>query len=141
MTAPLQELIGKLEAATGPDRELDCRIEAVMKPGWSAQLVDYTTGPSTQQTMTSWAVAKDGTWYHAPRFTSSVDEALKLVPEGFAYKLEGWMAFTASVFVPEKSYVTAHVKSGMALALCIAALKARDALTPTQPTPHRKDER
>lgn len=137
-----QELIGRLEAATGPDRELDCRISALLKPGRRATLLTYSTGPSSEQT--SWVVelSDRSTHFHPERYTSSIDTALTLVPEtanchGYELSIPCVDAFISRNDVKSGHWlVTATHKTSPAIALCIAALKAH-----TAPGPARSKEK
>lgn len=109
------ELVAALEAATGPSRELDARIwlEAVEKPRPGDKL------------------DKDiiGRW---PHYTASLDAALTLVPEGYTRSLYfggNWPA-EAKLWrhhdYSGQQDIEAEAKT-IALALCIAALRARGA--------------
>ncbi len=71
----VKELIAKLEAASGPDRVLEQDIwhalglcQKIVINGEPAGCADY----------------------HAPHFTSSIDAAVSLVPEGWSYAIEPW---------------------------------------------------
>lgn len=121
------ELIARLEAATGPDRELDSRI-------WA----DVNSQPLYQYDSPEYGTVRayEGGWIDprlnpnvsmiSPRYTASIDDALMLVP----YNMD-WEIKTA----PDRRSVIARVVSmettyraesaTPALALCIAALKAR----------------
>ena len=128
---PNDELIARLEAATGPCRELDAAI--ALAKGW----IQY--GPN-------WFTPPNLTVKHhkseLPRYTASIDAALTLVPANALWGVKalwdqgpdangGPKAYRGSVDVYE-------VRDGLfwkdnhlslaptpALAICIAALKAR----------------
>jgi len=106
------ELIAKLEAAEGPSRELDAEIDILaLESGWREER--YMTPDTT------------------PHYTSSIDAALTLVPEGLRWRVS---------YVPVHQFASASVADGSILspntkewegkhttpasALCIAALKA-----------------
>ena len=108
-------LIAKLEAAEGPSRELDNEIYThvlkthVIKPGERPLTSDRE---------------------YTPQYTFSLDAAVSLVPEGEQYCL-GCLSDTR---VPVRGVSRYHAWVGAqktiyaptpALALCIAALKAR----------------
>jgi len=107
--AEIAELIERLEKATGPDHGLDREIESYF---WDSPHPQWKSDAGL------------------PRYTSSIDAALTLVPEGWR---------TASV---EERFVGGEwlwslkscgvyawgVHRCTAIALCIAALKARAAL-------------
>jgi hypothetical protein len=103
-----QELIARLEAATGPDRELDAAI-------WQAcQHADW-----------KWQHER----YEAPAYTASIDAALtlcggesglgSLIAGNFPDGSRGWVARVRS---PETADGEGRTP---ALAICIAALRAR----------------
>lgn len=118
------ELIARLEAATGPDRELDRAI--AMSLGWRHDPHDGPYGTWT---------APDGTRHTTfNEWTASIDAALTLVPEGM-----DWLICSRRRNFRDGYYV--HIMDGdvnrdghsageawhlaPAVALCIAALKAR----------------
>lgn len=118
----MADLIARLEAATGADRELDAEI--ALEAGW-IQVGEAGT----------WALPGEPDIYapSCPRFTASVDAALTLVPEGWLWRL-GFNGtehcFTAHppmamLKTPEWNYVEDKHKID-ALAICLAALRARE---------------
>lgn len=107
----MSDLIERLEAATGPLFVLDEEIHALLP-------VPKLIIP--------------------PAYTASIDAALTLVPEGWeGVSLDqGWRCDKgpggASAYLAEKQYgdclrTRAEHDSSMPLAICIAALKAREA--------------
>lgn len=97
------ELIERLEKATGPDRELDIAI--------CAALGKTRLDPGFQT---------------APAYTDSLDAALTLVPEGLGWIIsrhDNGGAYWAEVGDEPWQYTGATP----AIALCIPALKARSA--------------
>lgn len=96
------DLITRLEAATGPSRELDAEIVRLINP------------QATRLT-------------RAPFYTGSLDAALTLVPEGRYVKMQiNRRRTTAWAWVEFDDGETVAC-ADPALALCIAALKARSA--------------
>lgn len=91
----MRDLIARLEAATGPDRELDAEI---------ADAVEF-----------------DPTCLHSPAYTASIDAAMTLVPPdtGIWGVAKLGDQYTAHAGNPD------HEGATPALALCIAALRAR----------------
>lgn len=117
----MTDLITRLQAAEGPSRELDAEI-ALMR-GWTA-FSDYWLSPSGRQRQ-----------FHPPSFTSSIDAALTLVPEGFGCTLHIPPRFDGAKnqhCVLERwddgDEISATNCATPALALCIAALRARGAV-------------
>ena len=132
------DLIKRLENATGSDRELDVAIfEAVLL---DAEMKQYDAE--------SWFCESGGHSYgfntrgdpiviwrgEIPRLTASIDAALTLVPEGWAvYEMgqttrrvsDGWYVMLMGT---EKSGEASSSHKFFAIALCIAALRARAAI-------------
>lgn len=110
MNNDLETTLARLEAATGPDRELDIAI-------W-------------RNVMGGHPVAFPMPWEY--RYTASIDAALTLVPEGGSFQMLGKRTMPemggydwyAEVWYPGR---TAHRGKGRTTALAIveAALKAR----------------
>jgi hypothetical protein len=132
------ELIARLEKATGPSRELDAAIFIKVTPGVKeAGRIDV----DKDRGVVGWW-PKDAPYQSArdvPAYTASLDAAMTLVPEGWS-----WCVFSEVRMGPELVRIgLAKVEtfarcfgSGKgftcpaatpALALCIAALKARSA--------------
>lgn len=136
MTKNVTDLIERLEKATGPDRELDGDIAAALKlhpKGWRR-------GVKEASATASWWSKDDRDRYDAPPVTKSIDAALTLVLEGWSWNVTGGdlsaegkpYACIASKDViggPEPWLEERDVKeataSTPAIALCIAALRAR----------------
>jgi hypothetical protein len=124
MTDPT--LIADLEAATGPSRELDARIHRAVTP----ELADTLTGGETGSPGTGWLVGGDHAQpTEAPPYMASLDAAVSLVPEGMDWRTgfdnEG-PGRRGSAFVRPPGQTTGWAFGATpALALCIAALKAR----------------
>ncbi len=136
MTADLDALIAKLEAATGPSKELDRAIaDAVMERD------DRPCGEEEQEDGTwrtvyvPWYVLNGYATTFPPEFTRSLDAALMLVPADAFWRVghdgEGPNPgdFRADVLLPmpaeRRSFASNGVAPTPALALCIAALEAR----------------
>ena len=131
----MSDLITRLEAATGPDRELDAAI-------FTAVYHDKVPSPIVESGY-GWRYDK-GHWWLAtgedartppkcvfpPRFTASIDAALTLVPEGWRWHSYHWRRKDEpkimSLVTNEPHVGIAHGKAATpALAICIAALRAR----------------
>ena len=100
----MDELIARIEAASGGSRELD----------WEIHLRDGLDGV--------------GAYGAHPYYTSSIDAALTLVPDGFDWTLghtNGGLTIHAEVGGRGDEYL--RFGATPALALCAAALRARAA--------------
>lgn len=118
------ELIAALEGATGPSRELEAAIALAL--GWERIHPCRTVGNTG-----AWRTPGGHLVYDFPAYTASLDAALTLVPEGW-----GWSADCTS---PKPYFRLWLYENGPscqdqdaegatpAIALCIAALKARAA--------------
>lgn len=110
MNRELEALAERCEKAAGPDREFDAEI---------AQAIGV--GP------TGFAQAKGKHWVTWPAYTSSLDAALELVPEGLGWTLysDGYAGVgpITDDEIPQPEIIAATP----ALALCAAALRARAA--------------
>lgn len=126
----LDSLIQRLEKAEGPSRELDAAIFVGVHEGY--RLGKNSLGGSI--------VLFDGfSWQldeTVPDYSSSIDAALTLVPDGWAfYRLDqyhdkinpawGWGAHLRCYSRPDAGRAIGETRHGMALALVIAALRAR----------------
>jgi hypothetical protein len=144
----LNEIIERLEKATGPDRELDarvcasvckvedfgpftlaegCRAEFEPQDDGSVKLFIYGPGDAGPN-----YVARE----RSLKFTSSVDAALQLVPEGWIWEVTSASAY--SIWRGQRDPKNDDFMSGLAkspaIALCIAALRARASRdTPSSP--------
>lgn len=145
----VQELIARLEAADGPDRELDVAITEAI--GLRKSSIDGTL---------FWFGPEDGyeVGFMTPSFTASIGDALWMVPEGHSIHmnlrtrqkyqplLSNWACVAPyGLGGPQSAQKRRHLEahhSVEAIALCIAALKARQAqadaparsIKPTSPT-------
>lgn len=122
----MTELIKRLEAATGPSRELDADIARA-------------TGLQVKKgQLGGWVYIAEGRtgWELLPYFTESVDAALTLVPEGWSSSLNIYpVQVKPTPIWKAASHVNPNDGSGRSgylgdsatppIALCIAALKAR----------------
>lgn len=115
----MKDLILRLEKATGPDREIDLAIGhwlwRITNAGKPWECFDYgTDGPNR-------------------KFTNSIDAALTLVPEGHvvsirSYSDGSWRASVRNLSDVAGQSMLGGEKPIAAIALCIAALKARLAM-------------
>lgn len=108
MTDTPQDLIKRLEAATGEDRELDAEIARFI-----------------------------GARHRLPNYTGSVDDAMGLVPEGTRWDISGphgdsvkadadsYTARLCPLYIYDKRHTEGYAPTP-ALAMTIAAMKALD---------------
>lgn len=121
MAADLNALIARLEAAEGPSRELDARIQCHFE-GFN---YDRLIGGAE-------VIARD---IDAPLYTVSIDIALTLVPDGMTYAVCGYSADAGMAIakVGPRDANAADIPWSRhpvdAIALCIASLKARAKLS------------
>ncbi len=126
----MEELIATLERAEEGSRELDAEIEALLT-GW---VPAHLCSDNTRRSYGVGGLHRldDGSnlmvvdFKHAPHYTTSSDAALTLVPEGFDWDI----CFRGggnrrSYFATVGVYKSGDPRPTPALALCIAALKAR----------------
>lgn len=114
MTEEQSALIARIEAATGQDDAIDLAIAT-----WcfnNGGMLDVTYDPQL------WIIRCGG------EFTGSVDWAIRLVPAdywwGIIMRSAENSGFSAAVLPPDTAMVW-HVGATPALALCLAALRAR----------------
>jgi hypothetical protein len=136
MSDNLAALIERLEKATGPDRDLDTAIhegaiglrmyESVHRYGDGTVVLRYYPGPP------------EPTYHVLPRYTASIDAALTLVPEHYSYELVQsaveppafararlWDWRRSPVFSDPENEWKSEGSRPLAIAICIAALRAR----------------
>ncbi len=109
----IDDLITRLEAATGPDRKLDHDIWFLMDQPLDDHAVDCPL-----------------------RYTESLDAALTLVPEGMGWGVkfdnQGHFAWVSGDIARNGQTVAVRYGWNAPLALCIASLKARALETNSQ---------
>ena len=119
----MTDLIARLEKLTGPDREVDAEIFAEITGNVRSQDYWRFTGLRTKGEADDVAFSAYCK-YRALRYTASLDAALSLVPEGWEWELS-WLAGVAAAKIGDPLlYLEGEAKTP-AIALCIAALKAR----------------
>lgn len=131
------ELIKRLEAATGPDRDLDAHI---------ARHVGFVFHTN----LNCWLPPRGfSTSFGLLHFTSSIDSALTLVPEGWTQGRLAWPGYDHGILKgTARAEIHHEMSSGggpkriafgasLPIALCIAALKAR---SHQRPEPSRPGE-
>lgn len=111
------ELAERVEAASGPDRELDALIHEVF--GLPFEMEYWSEADTTPQRNLS----------KVPHYTASLDAAMTLVPDGWNWGVwmrHDWREQNAQVWHPARDASTLHGYAATpALALCAASLRAR----------------
>ena len=146
MLADMKDLIARLEAAEGPDRELDVRIWLAL---FDKQIMVDGGGYGPKATEPKYKSARElwtDHWPHwankhdvdavalsldAPKYTASIGAALALKPSwanchGYDAIPGKCSAYFSLNHVPTGHKIVEGHAATPALALCIAALKARD---------------
>jgi hypothetical protein len=116
----MDELIKRLEAATGPDRELDNLI--TLAAGYTIAQKCMPHAPDTYYTPKKKYIGV------AQRFTESIDAALTLVPEGWTRAVDATApecGIEVRLFSPDDTDEAIGDHANEAVAACIAALRAR----------------
>ena len=144
----LDKLIARLEAASEGSRELDGMIAASLTPEGFNYWRDHEIGKAGRKIGADARCEKEPdpsfTWAYfadrsvdAPAYTTSLDAAMALVPEGWAINLhyfpetgdnppgKYWNAAANIWFVEDRNRRFRQDGHTMPLALCIAALRAR----------------
>ncbi len=109
----MRDLIARLESATGPDRKLDAAIRETVGLVWREDFYVWS---------------QTGSRYRGQvNFTASLDAALMLVPAGHVVDLGRYADGSAdcAVYASEREPYDIAGAETPALALCIAALRAR----------------
>lgn len=119
----LMELAAKIEAAAGPDRELDKAIALALFDREEADVPGFIHAGAREAYVDLLERTVTGA-----RFTASLDAAMTLVPEaaGFSVQHMGHPCL-AFVQMPGHAEVSSDAATP-ALALCAAALRARAAI-------------
>ncbi len=145
-----QQIIARLEAAEAGGREFDaaigaaCRVLPDSRESWMEH-EDWGFAPYSEYKLGQVALThfdgRVGAHWAAPHFTTSIDAALTLVPEGWIWTLamvggraEARLLAGDTISKCELAYAPTP-----ALALCIAALKARQP-PPENASPNRTEE-
>lgn len=109
----------KLAAAVGPDRELEQDIWHALGLCQPVRINGEVAGCAD---------------YHAPRYTTSIDAALMLVPEGRTWNLGRWIGLMNGVSDSTVYWFDFHGSEEQQarcptapLAICLAAIRARRA--------------
>lgn len=129
MTNETQALAARVEAAEGPSRELDAEICAHILRSASDQFglgctfeVQQSSTDETSWSVVTYANVQKSDRQSPPAYTSSLDAAMTLVPEGRSATISIRKPAAACIDGPRQNWCYANTP---ALALCAAALRAR----------------
>lgn len=113
-------LIERLEAASYPSRELDADVY---------EALGYMVKRAPQyRRQIAWQYRKDGTrWESMRRLTASLDDALSMVPNGWAWTAHSTGTVTLAKGLARRPIVNGFSTATPALGACAAVLKARAA--------------
>lgn len=135
--AELRALAEEVEGLSGPDREMDVRIEVALGAARYGSSVAFPHVVECDDG-TGWRLVRD-----ARPYTASIDAAASLMPEGWEVEVyddrhfrQRWCVVTnppAGVHVPKPDVWTARPGATESLARCAAALRARAALLDEAP--------
>lgn len=128
----LLELAAKVEAAEGPDRELDAEIWLACTPGATRDQWSYIHNATGRECHVDETRDASHRLVIIPAYTSSVDAAMMLVPEGWFWRVghstlyAGWAHLNRKHpdFCNREDEHSAQA-AAPALALTAASLKAR----------------
>jgi hypothetical protein len=125
----LLALAARVEAAEGPDRELDCRITCHLN-GWDFRKIMHRNSDAYHNGFWAFRTSDgDKSTSMAPFFTKSLDVAMTLIPGqyrlGTLMEFDGDGRWAAKLFNRGKpGGLPAAGGASAALALCAAALRA-----------------
>lgn len=134
----IEDLIGRLRAAAGPDRELADDI--LLACGWLGQ---SQTSKISGILIPHWKDPQGRDWptHLRPDPTASIDAALTLLPEGWEWTVNGGPNTTPSAMLcrggdyHDDQEIDCEGKTAV-IALCIAVLRARAAIAKALGTEH-----
>jgi hypothetical protein len=133
----MNELADRIEALTGPDREADAAIAVAMRNGlplgseWALKFPKWEVEPGSKGVVRIIGNVNGNCddisgRFTAPRYTSSIDAAMTLVPKGWSWSVgfdeHGNRAIIGAFGNME---TIASKAANPALAICAAALRAR----------------
>jgi hypothetical protein len=119
-TTDIAKLIERLEGAKAGSRELDALVfEAATGQSSWLEVPGYGEGVTVRKAISG-----------LPEYTSSIDAALTLVPEGAEYSIStlygvAWIELPLNCGDGESPHFVRRKDGNVPLALCIASLKAR----------------
>ena len=116
----MTDLIARIEALDGPDREADAAIALALS------LYDQPEDLGCFEDPAEAIVGGGGQTWAPLAYTGSIDAAMTLVPEGWGWKVRKWAGggAAAGCYASGSADIWRNSKTP-ALALCAAALRAR----------------
>ena len=118
MTQKTDDLIERLEKASAPDRELDVAIVYALYP---------EIGPYRPHCVGDEPIFYQDPFYkqRCPKFTASIDAAMRLVPEGWSWRVGNLPSGKGFADLGTQKSLQCIEGATPAIALCIAALRVR----------------
>lgn len=125
----LSSLIERIEAATGGDRELDAEIWLACTSGATRDKWSYVHRATGRECTVDETRDATGRLVIVPSYSTSIDAALTLLPEGLEFEFTNLYGVAAvSVGINTESPCYARREDGnITLALLAAILRARQA--------------
>ena len=128
----MADLIKRLEEATEGSRELDCEIGMAIETVKCEPMKEYHgfyAHRETRKQMGQHTIVKDKTAVFPPHYTTNLQDALGLVPDGWCGNVDFGVgeAQEAMLWNPQTNQETDARTATPALALCVASLKAIEA--------------
>ena len=129
VTSSLSDLIARLEKATGPDRQLDCEIAEALGHSIVWKQANYTM-EAFPAILWRKPHPYAGMKEPCPKWTSSIDAAMTLVPEGWNRRASEtdkhwWWAELREGYETSYNRVEIGQSPSLPVSICIAALRAR----------------
>lgn len=126
----LTSLIGRIEAATIPDGELEAEIWLACTQGSTRNKWSYTHTTTGRECTVDETRDKFGHLVSVPRFMESIDATLTLIPEGMEFEFTNLYGVAAvGMGLNTESPCYARREDGnITLALLAAILRARQAM-------------
>jgi hypothetical protein len=135
MATMIDDLITRLEKASGPDRGLDRDIhrEVAKRP---INDETFVYGPKDGTRELTFAYPFFWSLWGCPRYTGSCDDAMSLIERGLEKEmgdLYGVAIARVGLNFHNGPFCGEHQGGSIPLALCIAALKSRQCIVRTEP--------
>lgn len=125
----LLDLADRVEALEGPDREVDALIASIVRlervPHWARNWAGEWRGTEHGSVVLMEANGSPGPHFMAREYTTSLDSAMSLVPEGYALGFKRAPCQRSHAMLATIGYEVNASGATPALALTAACLRAR----------------